>query len=147
MGQGGVGKTAMVLRFTTGDFNEQVRRPSRRSRRFNSTRTTDAGSPYPAGCTRPAPTAPRPLQYMPTIGDMYTKDIEVDGAPRHIEIDDTAGQVRRRGRRLRRVVAGGQTCASGAWHGCANTALTASPPARPLPRARRRHTQTSRRRR
>jgi GTPase SAR1 family protein len=26
MGQGGVGKTAMVLRFTTGDFNEQVRR-------------------------------------------------------------------------------------------------------------------------
>lgn len=24
MGQGGVGKTAMVLRFTTGDFNEQV---------------------------------------------------------------------------------------------------------------------------
>eukprot|EP00158_Paraphelidium_tribonemae_P010097 Partr_v1_DN3314_c0_g1_i1_m60521 putative member of RAS oncogene family len=53
MGQGGVGKTAMVLRFTTGDFNEQ---------------------------------------YMPTIGDMYTKDIEVDGAPRHIEIDDTAGQ-------------------------------------------------------
>ncbi len=30
---------------------------------------------------------------MPTIGDMYTKDIEVLGAPRHIEIDDTAGQV------------------------------------------------------
>lgn len=53
MGQGGVGKTAMVLRFTTGDFNEK---------------------------------------YMPTIGDMYTKDMEVHGAPRHIEIDDTAGQ-------------------------------------------------------
>jgi Ras-related protein Rap-2C len=53
MGQGGVGKTAMVLRYTTGDFNEQ---------------------------------------YMPTIGDMYTKDVEVRGAPRHIEIDDTAGQ-------------------------------------------------------
>lgn len=53
MGQGGVGKTAMVLRFTTGDFNEQ---------------------------------------YMPTIGDMYTKDVEVNGAPRHVEIDDTAGQ-------------------------------------------------------
>jgi small GTP-binding protein len=53
MGQGGVGKTAMVLRYTTGDFNEQ---------------------------------------YMPTIGDMYTKDVEVFGAPRHIEIDDTAGQ-------------------------------------------------------
>lgn len=29
---------------------------------------------------------------MPTIGDMYTKDVEVLGAPRHIEIDDTAGQ-------------------------------------------------------
>jgi hypothetical protein len=29
---------------------------------------------------------------MPTIGDMYTKDVEVHGAPRHIEIDDTAGQ-------------------------------------------------------
>jgi small GTP-binding protein len=43
----------MVLRYTTGDFNEQ---------------------------------------YMPTIGDMYTKDVEVFGAPRHIEIDDTAGQ-------------------------------------------------------
>lgn len=53
MGQGGVGKTAMVLRYTTGDFNEK---------------------------------------YMPTIGDMYTKDVEVNGAPRHIEIDDTAGQ-------------------------------------------------------
>lgn len=53
MGQGGVGKTAMVLRYTTGDFSEQ---------------------------------------YMPTIGDMYTKDVEVNGAPRHIEIDDTAGQ-------------------------------------------------------
>ena len=34
------------------------------------------------------------LQYMPTIGDMYTKDVEVNGAPRHVEIDDTAGQVR-----------------------------------------------------
>ena len=31
-------------------------------------------------------------QYMPTIGDMYTKDVEVNGAPRHVEIDDTAGQ-------------------------------------------------------
>lgn len=29
---------------------------------------------------------------MPTIGDMYTKDVEVSGAPRHVEIDDTAGQ-------------------------------------------------------
>lgn len=29
---------------------------------------------------------------MPTIGDMYTKDVEVGGAPRHVEIDDTAGQ-------------------------------------------------------
>lgn len=29
---------------------------------------------------------------MPTIGDMYTKDVEVNGAPRHVEIDDTAGQ-------------------------------------------------------
>lgn len=29
---------------------------------------------------------------MPTIGDMYTKDVECLGAPRHIEIDDTAGQ-------------------------------------------------------
>lgn len=29
---------------------------------------------------------------MPTIGDMYTKDMEALGAPRHIEIDDTAGQ-------------------------------------------------------
>jgi hypothetical protein len=33
-------------------------------------------------------------QYLPTIGDMYTKDVEVAGAPRHIQIDDTAGQVR-----------------------------------------------------
>ena len=33
------------------------------------------------------------LQYLPTVGDMYTKDVEVNGAPRHIEIDDTAGQV------------------------------------------------------
>jgi hypothetical protein len=33
------------------------------------------------------------VQYMPTIGDMYTKDMEVDNAPRHVEIDDTAGQV------------------------------------------------------
>lgn len=32
------------------------------------------------------------MQYAPTIGDMYTKDIELDGAPRHLEIDDTAGQ-------------------------------------------------------
>ena len=54
MGQGGVGKTAMVLRWTNGEFNEE---------------------------------------YMPTIGDMYTKDLEVGGQPKHIEIDDTAGQV------------------------------------------------------
>lgn len=53
MGQGGVGKTAMTLRFTTGEFNEQ---------------------------------------YLPTIGDMYTSDVEVNGAPRHIQLDDTAGQ-------------------------------------------------------
>jgi GTPase SAR1 family protein len=38
---------------------------------------------------------------MPTIGDMYTKDLEVDGAPRHVEIDDTAGQVSRRTGALR----------------------------------------------
>jgi small GTP-binding protein len=31
-------------------------------------------------------------QYAPTIGDMFTKDIELDGVPRHLEIDDTAGQ-------------------------------------------------------
>ena len=62
MGQGGVGKTAMVLRWTHGEFNEN---------------------------------------YMPTIGDMYTKDLEVDGQPKHVEIDDTAGQVRLR-RALRR---------------------------------------------
>ena len=55
MGQGGVGKTAMVLRWTNGEFNEE---------------------------------------YMPTIGDMYTKDLEVGGQPKHVEIDDTAGQVR-----------------------------------------------------
>ena len=40
MGQGGVGKTAMVLRWTSGEF---------------------------------------PDTYMPTIGDMYTRDIEVRG--------------------------------------------------------------------
>ncbi len=39
---------------------------------------------------RPLP--PSPLQYSPTIGDVYTKDVEVNGAPRHITIDDTAGQ-------------------------------------------------------
>ena len=33
------------------------------------------------------------MQYSPTIGDVYTKDVEVNGAPRHITIDDTAGQV------------------------------------------------------
>jgi hypothetical protein len=38
------------------------------------------------------PTFTPSSQYMPTIGDMYTKDVEVNGAPRHIEIDDTAGQ-------------------------------------------------------
>lgn len=32
-------------------------------------------------------------EYMPTIGDMYTKDLEVGGQPKHVEIDDTAGQV------------------------------------------------------
>ena len=32
--------------------------------------------------------------YMPTIGDMYTVDEESPYGPRHIEIDDTAGQVR-----------------------------------------------------
>eukprot|EP01138_Halocafeteria_seosinensis_P005839 gb/GECG01005968.1/.p1 GENE.gb/GECG01005968.1/~~gb/GECG01005968.1/.p1 ORF type:complete len:209 (+),score=39.10 gb/GECG01005968.1/:1-627(+) len=53
MGQGGVGKTAMTLRYTSGEFN---------------------------------------AQYLPTVGDMYTKDVEVNGAPRHIQIDDTAGQ-------------------------------------------------------
>ncbi len=29
---------------------------------------------------------------MPTIGDLYTKDIEIKGMPKHVEIDDTAGQ-------------------------------------------------------
>ena len=42
--------------------------------------------------TVPAHPLCTPPQYMPTIGDMYTKDMEVLGAPRHIEIDDTAGQ-------------------------------------------------------
>jgi len=53
MGQGGVGKTAMTLRYTTGAFKDQ---------------------------------------YLPTIGDMYTKDVEVNGTPKTIKIDDTAGQ-------------------------------------------------------
>ncbi len=56
MGQGGVGKTAMVVRFQHNDFIEG---------------------------------------YMPTIGDMYTTDVESPMGPRHCEIDDTAGQVRR----------------------------------------------------
>ena len=56
MGQGGVGKTAMVMRFCHNEFT---------------------------------------TEYMPTIGDMFTKDVEVMGQPRHVQIDDTAGQVRR----------------------------------------------------
>ena len=55
MGQGGVGKTAMVIRYRFNDFVEG---------------------------------------YMPTIGDMYTTDEESPYGPRHVEIDDTAGQVR-----------------------------------------------------
>jgi len=55
MGQGGVGKTAMVVRYRDDGFVEG---------------------------------------YMPTIGDMYTVDEESPYGPRHIEIDDTAGQVR-----------------------------------------------------
>jgi hypothetical protein len=55
MGQGGVGKTALTMRFCYNEF---------------------------------------PTDYMPTIGDMFTKDVEVLGQPRHVEIDDTAGQVR-----------------------------------------------------
>ena len=57
MGQGGVGKTAMVIRYRFNDFVEG---------------------------------------YMPTIGDMYTTDEESPYGPRHVEIDDTAGQVRTR---------------------------------------------------
>eukprot|EP00929_Paragymnodinium_shiwhaense_P008437 TRINITY_DN112396_c0_g1_i1.p1 TRINITY_DN112396_c0_g1~~TRINITY_DN112396_c0_g1_i1.p1 ORF type:complete len:217 (+),score=23.89 TRINITY_DN112396_c0_g1_i1:90-653(+) len=30
--------------------------------------------------------------YAPTVGDAYTKDVEIGGAPRHVVIDDTAGQ-------------------------------------------------------
>jgi hypothetical protein len=55
MGQGGVGKTAMVVRYQHNEFIEG---------------------------------------YMPTIGDMYTTDVESPMGPRHCEIDDTAGQVR-----------------------------------------------------
>ena len=136
MGQGGVGKTAMVLRYTTGDFNEQVRAPYRLwlppsmlpgfavplrgcgpfaglPRRGAPTAAAAAAAApaaaaaaataaanatavaaCPAATRLPFPPCPVPLQYMPTIGDMYTKDVEVFGAPRHIEIDDTAGQVR-----------------------------------------------------
>ena len=43
-------------------------------------------------CPHPLSTLLLFEQYMPTIGDMYTKDVEVNGAPRHVEIDDTAGQ-------------------------------------------------------
>ena len=75
------------------------------------------------------------VQYMPTIGDMYTKDIEVAGAPRHIEIDDTAGQVKIR--------------APAAWRpphtpARARASDTHAAPGdpRPAPHACRRHTQT-----
>jgi hypothetical protein len=70
---------------------------------------------------------------MPTIGDMYTKDVEVLGAPRHVEIDDTAGQVR----------ATQATCAEKMWDAAKHSHL--SPP-RASP-TRRKHTRTSRRRR
>jgi GTPase SAR1 family protein len=75
MGQGGVGKTAMTLRYSTGQFNEQV---------------------SSANCSALASGTSLALsvQYLPTIGDMHTKDVEVNGHPRHIQIDDTAGQVR-----------------------------------------------------
>jgi hypothetical protein len=56
MGQGGVGKTAMVTRYRDNEFV--------------------------AG-------------YMPTIADMYTWDMQTAAGPRHCEIDDTAGQVRK----------------------------------------------------
>lgn len=104
MGQGGVGKTAMVLRFTTGDFNEKVRclrspAPACLLCLRARVRARCAAVPHHASrCLAPPHATPYPhrlraLQYMPTIGDMYTKDIEVEGLPRHVEIDDTAGQV------------------------------------------------------
>jgi len=79
MGQGGVGKTAMVLRFTAGAFSEAVRTP----------RACAAASRKAARCDA---SRRRATQYQPTVGDLYTKDVEVNGMPRHLEIDDTAGQ-------------------------------------------------------
>lgn len=59
MGQGGVGKTAMVLRYTTGDFSEQVR-PLRAALRHSLCRS---GWAMPLLLTLPA----RPLPTNPAV--------------------------------------------------------------------------------
>lgn len=72
VGAGGVGKSALTVRFTGGNFVEKVRSAS-------------VHLSGPVQLTRP--------KYDPTIEDSYRKAVEVDGVACMLDIMDTAGQV------------------------------------------------------